>query len=85
MNKKLYDTEKAIEAQNYYCYKNEIINFSPEDGSCFFCGKNIFEKRLITPTRVAETLKPRYSGIDVATAGEELITGCPHCNKTFID
>ena len=74
-----FDRDKAIEAQKKYCAENRLPRFAPDNGWCR-CGKNIYERHLNTTFRLAY-----YSGISVEQAGEELITGCPHCQRTYCD
>jgi len=42
-------------------------NFAPDDGICWGCHKQIYER------------------ISIEKASSELITGCPWCNKTYVD
>lgn len=67
--KKEYNIIKAILAQKKYCKTLGFMHFAPEDGCCYKCGKNIYAEK----------------GISVDLAGRHLVTGCPHCNTSFID
>ncbi len=74
----MFDTEKAIAAQSDYCEKKKIPNFAPAfDGTCYHCNRNIYKPYTHNDGRV--------TGITVEEAGTTLITGCPHCNYSFID
>lgn len=74
----MFDTQKAIKAQRDYCDKEEIPNFAPAfDGSCYHCNRNIYQPITHYDGRV--------TGITVEQAGATLITGCPHCNYSFVD
>ncbi len=68
-----YNPTKAAEAQKKNCAKNGRPYFAPEDGICYRCGRNIYEK------------SATGSGISVEEAGSRYITGCPHCRTTFCD
>ena len=68
-----YDRRAAILAQDAYCMARGLPRFAPSDGVCWYCGDQIY-----TPSR-------RGGGITVEEAGSRIITGCPHCHKTFCD
>lgn len=66
----------AIEAQKKYCKDNHEPLFAPEDGFCYSCGKQIYSDI------------PTNWGTDwgyANRADKELITGCPHCRRSYID
>lgn len=73
---KTYDRRKAAEAQARYCEEHGYHDFTFEYGFCPFCGMNIYDHK---PSRWGGT------GISVEEAGSRLITGCPHCNHTYVD
>ena len=77
---KTYNAVEAAKAQERYCNEHEISVFSPTNGWCSSCGRNIFEP--YTVQHGSETIQ---LGITVEEAGKRLITGCPHCNHTFCD
>ncbi|WBX80150.1 hypothetical protein PD280_21540 [Virgibacillus salarius] len=57
-------------------------------GWCWNCNKNIYEPNEKERTLFWEEGKPteKYTtGITVEKAANELITGCPHCNRTYCD
>ena len=76
MPEKVFNPRLANEAQEKYCKSKDIPHFAPESGICFRCGKNIYEPY---------ERDGNIEGIDVETAGKFLITGCPHCIKSFCD
>ena len=76
INGATYDPERAIKAQKKYCEEHKLPHFAPFDGICFRCRQNIYE-------RVERG--ERVTGISVEGAGSQLITGCPHCNRTYCD
>lgn len=59
-------------AQKALCKAKGYPHFAPEDGRCFRCGKNIYQNY-------------DHSGVSLERAGRELITGCPHCNRSYCD
>lgn len=85
-----FDVKKAIEAQNRYCKENNLPHFAPYDGRCWNCRRNIYELhywkredyRLVPAKQEEATTK---TGISVEKAGSELVTGCPHCNRSYCD
>lgn len=66
-------TRKCVEAQWHYAIEHRALFFIPDDGVCFSCKKNIFQ-----PTKWRE-------GITIDEAASQLITGCPHCFRTYCD
>ena len=64
------DPIKAAEAQAKLCKENHYPHFAPKTGNCWGCGNNIYEGD---------------KGWDVERAGKYLITGCPHCHRTYCD
>lgn len=76
-----YDIQKATEAQKEFAISKYAPFFPPLSGLCWSCSENIYlPKEVYRKGKVVG-----YSGITVKRAGEKLITGCPHCNKSFVD
>jgi len=74
----MFDTSKAITAQKKYCEEKGIPNFAPAfDGKCYRCNRNIYSPYT--------HLDGRVTGISVEQAEASLVTGCPHCNYSFVD
>lgn len=95
-----YNVVKSINAQKKLCTEKEYPDFAPKDGRCWACSKNIYEplghKRGQSASRVGRTGRRRVescpieeadyiTGITVEKAGSELVTGCPHCNRSYCD
>jgi hypothetical protein len=95
-----YDVQKAIEAQAKYCKEKGAPHFAPNGGVCWACKKNIYEplggKRGQSASWIGRTgyrsvescpleEADYITGITVEKAGKELVTGCPHCNKSYCD
>ena len=77
-----YDVMSSIACQKKYCEENGYPMFAPPDGVCYFCGKNIYSPRL---AKGYGGHKETYTGIPTFRAGCILITGCPHCNYSFVE
>lgn len=78
-NMESYDKIKAIEGQIKHCKEKGYPYFAPNDGVCWDCNQQIYSEG-----------KSRWSGriskgISVERASSELITGCPHCNRSYCD
>lgn len=70
MNCLIFDPAAAAKEQEAYCERHELPMFAPESGICPRCGRSIFQGP---------------SGISVEEAGRRLITGCPHCDMSFVE
>lgn len=77
MDNRTFDSKKAAAAQHEYCDKQECPMFAPSDGLCYRCGRNIY-----LPTNGSNGA---VFGITVEKAGSMLVTGCPHCNFSFVE
>lgn len=64
-----FNIEKAVKAQKELREKHDYPCFAPSNGNCYNCRKNVYSE----------------GGISVEKASRELTTGCPHCNKSFVD
>lgn len=69
-NEKVRD---CIEAQAKYCKDQQAPHFAPEDGFCWSCGNQIYADA------------GRSHGRDISYASTELVTGCPHCHRSYCD
>lgn len=76
INGATYDPVQAIKAQKKFCEEHKLPQFAPYDGICFRCRQNIYKQ---------VERGERVTGISVEGAGSHLITGCPHCNRTYCD
>jgi len=75
-----YNVAEAIAAQKAYCERTGAPHFAPSDGSCWSCHRQIYAGEWV------ETPYGKYhSGISVEKAGSSLVTGCPHCNRSYCD
>ncbi|HEI9782010.1 TPA: hypothetical protein SLN38_001419 [Serratia marcescens] len=71
-----FDSELAKQAQKKYCEEVKAPHFAPNDGVCFRCKRNIYI-RIDNGTYI--------TGISIRQASRELVTGCPHCNRSYCD
>ena len=80
----------SIKAQSEYCEREGAPHFAPRDGNCWNCRSNIYEPRHwkfemgrgIRASKEAATLT---TGIPLDKAASRLVTGCPHCNRSYCD
>ena len=73
-----FDAREAAYLQKQYCERNNLLYFAPHDGYCFFCGKNIY-------VPIKYPYNDLVTGYSVEYASSHLITGCPHCNRSYCD
>ena len=79
MAEKVFDVQASIKAQMKYCEETGAPHFAPRNGTCWNCGLNIYEEH-------RNKYNPDIpSGIDVERASTSLVTGCPHCNRSYCD
>lgn len=69
-----YNAEQAASAQQRYCKEKDYPHFAHR--VCCSCKRCIYEK---------VDHGNRTTGISVEEAGSTLITGCPHCNRSYCD
>jgi hypothetical protein len=83
----MFDVQKAIEAQEDYCKENKLPHFAPSNGVCWKCHKNIYSpiEHERKNWQTGEVVGSYTTGIDVEKAGRELVTGCPHCSRSYCD
>ena len=93
-----YDVGKARDAQNKYCIDNHAPHFAPDSGTCWSCRRNIYSQVGWKNERNSDgfpirslqipldSIELEYTtGVTVEKAANELITGCPHCNRSYCD
>lgn len=78
-------------AQKNLCKEKNYPDFAPSIGVCWSCRRNIYQNygwnkgnwnRPITEDGAEVDY---VTGISVEEAGSELVTGCPHCHKSYCD
>ena len=78
----MYDKDAAIKAQKEYCEKKGYPHFAPHNGICYFCGQQIYEAIQHDDDWKDDTYT---TGITVKEAASVLVTGCPHCHRSYCD
>lgn len=76
-----FDVRESIKAQEEFCSRNGAPLFAPAWGFCYRCGEQIYKEKKQTGWNGREYT----TGISTEEAGKRLITGCPHCKKSFCD
>lgn len=76
-------TNKKEQAQNDYCVKNKIPMFAPSD--CFSCLRSVFGIKTGGKDLFGKIYETISDPISLEKASTSLITGCPHCNRSFVD
>lgn len=61
--------KECVKAQTEYTKRKKLPLFAPTNGRCEYCFSYIYGE----------------SGYTIEDARERLITGCPHCCKSFCD
>lgn len=76
-----FNPVESAKAQAKLCEEKGLPHFAPKNGICWNCRKNIY-----TPIEQEGWQDRKYtSGISTEKASNELVTGCPHCNRTYCD
>lgn len=76
----MYNTQASCQAQREYCEKKNAPHFASYDGRCWNCKQDIYK-----PMEHKQGDRIYTTGITVEKAGRELVTGCPHCNRSYCD
>ena len=71
------EINECIALQKKYCDKSGAPHFAPSSGRCFNCNRNIYDDYVINGRD--------SKGITLESAEKELVTGCPHCNRSYCD
>jgi len=76
-----FNVSISITAQANFCKKMKYPHFAPLNGICSECKNNIYT--IVYKKSGGE--KTYKSGITFWQAANTLITGCPHCHKSYCD
>ena len=69
--------QECKDNQVHLWVEEKLPDFAPRSGKCYKCGRDIYQNYIL-----GTHWKPRLSnGHD----GKELVTSCPHCNRSFCD
>lgn len=71
-----YDVKKSIELQNELC--KDGVQFAPANGICYYCGHQIYKE----VEHIGYKGRKYTTGIPTDKA-RILVTGCPHCGKSY--
>lgn len=88
MNK--YDVNASVKAQAEYQERTGSPDFPPKSGRCWNCKRNIYEPYhwrveygQKKPCNEEESIFT--TGVTTEKASNSLVTGCPHCNRSYCD
>ena len=76
-----FNVYESIKAQAKYCEETKSPHFAPQNGVCWNCRKNIYEQH----EKEGYQGRKWITGITTEKASSELVTGCPHCNRSYCD
>ena len=85
------DIKECCEAQEKYCKEKQYPHFAPSSGKCWACNRNIYQNYGWKQGDWRHTISEngaqvdRITGISFEGSGNELVTGCPHCNRSYCD
>lgn len=85
-----FNTVASINAQSEYCKREGAPHFAPATGICWNCRSNIYEPRqwkfeMGRKIQVSKEEATMTTGIPLEKAASSLVTGCPHCNRSYCD
>jgi len=80
-----FNAFEAHKAQAEYCKRTGAPHFAPKSGICWSCKSNIYERKEKTYRKGTVNERTVVNGITVEIAAGRLITGCPHCNRSYCD
>jgi len=78
-----YNAVSSRMAQADLCNAKNAPHFAPESGLCWSCRKQIYEPLTRKMRGFKMEIIEVTTGISVEKATKELITGCPHCNRSY--
>jgi hypothetical protein len=83
----MFNVTKSIEGQRKLCNEKGYPHFAPKNGICFDCKKQIYQeqKKVFRNLETNEVVREYTTGITVEKASTSLVTGCPHCNRSYCD
>ena len=74
--------QASVLAQRRFCRSHDLPRFAPNDGWCYYCHNQIYAMaKHIDPYTGAVS----YTGITTDEAESTLVTGCPHCHRSYVD
>lgn len=82
---KTFDPQESARLQKQYCENTGAPHFAPNSGVCWKCNKNIYEELPKVYHNLDGSTKTIMCGISTEEAENQLVTGCPHCNRSYCD
>ena len=76
----MYNPKKARESQSELQKEKVFPAFAPKNGMCWSCHNDIYKPITTTNGDIIY-----ITGITLKSAAENLVTGCPHCRKSYCD
>ena len=80
-----FNAFEAHKAQAEYCKRTGAPHFAPKSGICWSCKSSIYQKKETVYNKGTNREERFESGVSVEIAAGRLITGCPHCNRSYCD
>ena len=80
-----FNAFEAHKAQAEYCKRTGAPHFAPKSGICWSCKSNIYERKETVCFKGMEHERKFESGVSVEKSADRLVTGCPHCNRSYCD
>lgn len=72
----LYNVEMSVNNQREGVKRGDFPGFAPDNGICYRCKENIYRKK--------DHPQGYTTGITIEKS-KYLVTGCPHCNRSYCD
>lgn len=82
MENQKFNVDESLKAQRDLQKQKGYPGFAPSDGICYRCKRQIYAKIENKNEITGETY---FTGVSVEKASSELITGCPHCHRSYCD
>ncbi|WP_027633352.1 hypothetical protein [Clostridium hydrogeniformans] len=71
--KTIEEIRNCMRIQKELCEEKGYPNFAPSSGTCWKCNRNIYQSYQIRERK------------SIGETGERLVTGCPHCFRSYCD
>ena len=85
MDNQVYNIQLSIKGQKEYCENTGAPHFAPRSGDCWKCNKNVYSPHKKVYQSGTQYDRELITGIPVEKASTQLVTGCPHCNRSYCD
>ncbi len=78
--KETFNSAEACKAQSALWDEKDYPHFAPSSGICYSCNQDIY-----SPKTQIQGDRQWTTGISVESASKSLVTGCPHCHRSYCD